>query len=567
MNKVKTTLCMCMIICMSFFFAGCFTFVQGENGEPGSLEDSLQTLVYTSKGDGSETGNDAYGMVSELTNRILKGLYDEYGNPLTAISRSIEDTHLNAIYQDSWLWGGSWLYGEDGNKLYTYLDFANSEVVAYMNYQLYQVLLGKDVLPYTPNDFASNSEYIALKNAGEFNEENLLNLAKQLSHTGFFYYEIDNIAEFLLESVIGESAVTKDLKKFVDVNNNATFDYVEDYIELSISKYKNIIVSYDNSNERKDTVIRNEIWSRIVWGDAESVPSVPSDISNVTNEKAKDINELKVPEFAYGEDIVNNPKYSGFKNYTNTIYFICYSSMLDFSFVSKDNDGNIVTKDIPNVLEMSHVPNITKDVYKPEDTEYIEEIDGFKVPIKQYKSVLVSVKKLTLFNSFYFNFYTNQDFDITIDIKIRYHFTDDSYREYIGTYAGIEKTVEAKVGQVTFNNEEILQYGTSISITDELVQEYKEMGLDCFKEEDVTDMARLGVTNILVNTYLPFHYPEGVTPPWWQIDEGYIAAPSDNFVGSTFNFNNEIADFFEFKFELVGEYSEPVNFGICFSWM
>lgn len=582
MKVFKCSLCFALILSISFLFFGCVSAGMSDDEESdGYLISSLNDLVFVSKGDGAQTGEFVYQMVSHISHKVLDSLYDEYGESALALSRDADDTHKNAIYQDSWLWGGEWL-PDIQQSGYTKTDFITDTVISYFSYNVYQVLLGKSPLTYVPNEFATNQDFIDLVDAQTFSEESLRGLANQVEHTGLFYYEIDSIAEYVLDYVIGEQAVTLDLDKFSDSNANATFDYVE---FISSDTYKCIIKDYENQDVRNVHSTKSDVWNKINFAIGTTRPVIPTELGeqiaqeiNLTLAQIQALPDsadkytyvVLVEQTVEGEEgeepttiLVPVTKYSGFKNYTNTTYFICYEARLNFEFTDSETSD---TETVEDLLAMDHEPNITQDIYTPVQTVLSEQLGCTEeLPRKQYKSILITTKRIFALNTFYMVFYTDADIaDIQMRIKLRYHFTDDIYRQYIGSYSGESKTVEGELGTIAFgkDNPKNATYILLISKEDLATGKYKHVKL-----EDLPELSQMGVNNLVLNTYRPYAFLPGAVNPAWMIKEGYIATPSESFVGSNFNFTNEQSDYVEMIFEPIGTYEQDVNFAVGFVWL
>lgn len=579
MKRTKTAFALCMFCMLCFMFTGCLAATSDEGEGYAKLVDDLNDLRIASMGNGEETGQYAYDMVTHLTDLIYAGLVSEYGANAT-IERSSSDTHKNAKTQDGWLWQFDEV-------------LEASEVKNYLQYNLSCVLAGKPVLTFTPTQFSS-PEYLAYKNAGTFDRGDnggLRELVNKFYHTGYYFYELDNLAEYILKNVIGEEVVAIDNFKFYDVNENTTFDYVENY---GSSATYNIITSYEleYASERDEEVARNGVWVRIEFGTNTAAPIVVSDTeiegkdpkdiivaSQVTSERAYTLTEIESLLSAYitnhslnstqSEELQskfkqrqNTAVYSGFKNYVNTIYYILYSSMKNFTFTS---EGELIV--IPDVLTMTHKPNIVQDVISIIDSEYDTEHQKFNIPCKEYKSVLVTAKKLLAINTFMIAVYTDMQEELQVDIKLRYHFTDDSYREYIGPYSGESKTVEGLIMTLVVPPNDGVAGAINLTITPETYPGLIDRGYK-FTENDITPLARAGVNNIVLGKYNPYTIinPTYVAK-WWQFIEGYMSMPNTSHLGSSFAYKYEDADFLEILFDVRGEYTEQISFGFGFLWM
>lgn len=559
----------------------------GDNPASGILSeriDELNDLKIVAMGEGEQTGEYAYAMITHLTNLIYNGIQSEYSS-LASVERSSDDTHKNAMLQDSWLW--------------QFDSSMEQEVKDYLQYNLSCVLIGQNVLTFTPQEFSvAGNEYNNLKAQGAFSrEENgtLRKLANKMYHTGYYFYELDKMAEYVLKYVVGTDVVSRDLEKFYDVNDNGSFDYVENYLLSESSATYNIIKGYRfaDSDDRAECS-RNGVWDRIEWMQNTTAPIVVSD-AETTGKEAKDIivasqveseraytldeienilnakcvtnglNAEQTAQFLVNYKQANNSSvFSGFKNYTNTIYFLFYNAMNNFTF---NLDGESVV--IENVLTMTHMPNILEDFISIQDSMYNEELDKFMIPCREYKSVLVTANTLARpMNNFYIVMYSDMQTTLQVDVMLRYHFTNDDYREMIGDYTGESRTVEARIMTLNVSPNDYAQGNINLTITPESLPKLQEKGYSSLTEDDITEMAKLGVYNIVLDKYVPY---SSIDPSykgsWFKFLEGYTAIPNASHLGSSFVYQNEYADFLEIVFDVRGSYSEKVNYGFGFIWL
>ena len=553
--------------------------------------DELNDLKIASLGNGEKTGEYCYLMITHLTDIIYDGINAEYGS-IATVERSGDDTHKNAMAQDGWAW--------------VYDDAIMQDVKDYLQYNLSCVLVGKPTLSATPQEFSiTGNEYNTLKASGAFSrDENggLRKLANEFYHTGYYFYEVDKIVDYILKNVIGQEIVQRDAHKFFDKNRNGTFDYVEDYVLEGNPATYNIITGYEFPDaQNREECSKNGVWDRIQWGVSTTAPVVTSD-TNTAGKDAKDViiasdvmsecaytlaqienivtaectnagynAEQTQTELAKYKQVNDNTKYSGFKNYTNTIYFLLYNAMNNFAL-------NVGGEDvvIPDVLTMTHLPNIVEDYVSILNSMYNQEQKKFLVPCKEYKSVLVTANTLARpMSNFYIVMFTDMAIDLQVNVKLRYHFTSDDYREDIGTYAGESHTVEGHImtlnipASPNYNQGEIeyAQGNINLTITPESLPKLQEKGFK-LTDEDITPLARLGVNRIVLNKYLPYsHFVPSYEEKWWNALEGYTALPNLSHLGSSFTYQNEYADFLEIVFDVRGTYSERVSFGFGFIWL
>ncbi len=115
----------------------------------------------------------------------------------------------------------------------------------------------------------------------------------KVDHFGFTSYELDEIAEYVLEFVIGKNLITSD--RFIDANSNGTFDNNEGVLSLTDT----LIYGFNNNSLR--FVEKNSVWKTINFIQSGEPASVTT--SDVRGDY--------------------------FKNYTNITYSILYNIELD----------------------------------------------------------------------------------------------------------------------------------------------------------------------------------------------------------------------------------------------
>jgi len=150
------------------------------------------------------------------------------------------ESFRNTVRQDLWKWGG-----QKNDVVY------DQNKVNLMTQNLFEATLGLNI---------SNS----------YLESSLMTYASKVDHKGFFYYEADAIAEYILNYVIGTDVVALDNEKFVDVNNNGTFD--ADYFYYNINSenrlsYLSQIKDYTNTNKRAVASTKSTVWNTINFGE------------------------------------------------------------------------------------------------------------------------------------------------------------------------------------------------------------------------------------------------------------------------------------------------------------
>lgn len=425
MKRYKKVFCfMFCCLCLPFCLFACGSSTGGSD-EDINVEEYITnvTLVYTS--DGEDTYADVMTLVDDLTTAIIDGLYSEYGaTSINAKFRDdVEDTHKNAIWQDSWNWAGEESYSTSGgSELWSgeALDKADYSLV--LKYNLYQILRNAEVVDIGVCNLTTESEYFTMVQNGAFSDATFEGFAKEVSHTGLFYYEADEICEYILDYVIGANAIAYDKVKFVDVNGNGTFDYnenIKSLMGLSVPEYRYpTIINYDLNKSRSQKTSRNEIWDTIEFG--KTVLDVEPPSSELLDEKAYDINYLTINNIANGYSIGGEIHYSGFKNYVNTVYALVYGAVGD-------------------VFEMEHLPNI-----KTEDVESIKVLldygeaddtksNAFAIESRNYTKVILKAEQNISLTSIMIGFQLDESVSQSAEITVSamyYHCIDASEHEH-----------------------------------------------------------------------------------------------------------------------------------------
>ena len=261
---------------------------------------------------------------------------------------------------------------------------------------------------------------------------------------------------------------------------------------------------------------------------------------------------------------ITTASFSGFKNYQNTIYYLLYSSMHNFTFL---HSGDTLPTVIENVLTMTHKPNLTSRTLTPFDIAYDDERESpFLLPYDNYKSALITSNKLCATSTIWILFESNMPEELEIDVSIRYQFTSDAYREYIGPYSSESKTVECHLMNMKIPANGQQEGFVMLSINPESLPGLIEKGLD-YSEEDISSLAKLGIYNVVLNKYLPYEYGEFEKKDIFNYKEGYIANPSTVYQGSSFNYQNSMSDFLEIVLDVKGTYQTKPSFTFALNWI
>ena len=144
----------------------------GENTNGDSMTEYIDALTIIKEGNGESTYNSVQMLVNKLTTGIMNKLFLEYGESLLSKQRSTLDTHKNAIYQDGWLFAGpsEYLAVDDINRQQEWegerIDKADYSLI--LKYNIYQILLNREVLDIGVTNLLSSDEYFILKSQGAF---------------------------------------------------------------------------------------------------------------------------------------------------------------------------------------------------------------------------------------------------------------------------------------------------------------------------------------------------------------------------------------------------------------
>jgi len=366
---------------------------------------------------------------------ICENLLYEYGYQVVlgdSVSIVVDDhdTHAYAIVQDGWNWG----INADANTPIPVGEFDalwQSEInyTDVLTYNMLSIVQGLEPLKIT-----SVEDYNNHKNAGKFSDDSLIELANPINHTGLYYYELDRIAEYILDEVIGEEVVARDNTKFINnigaSDNTKTFDSNEYFnfgssFVFGMKNYINLIADNNNTSLRSEDTSRTKEWNSINWNTVRlnnaSISLAEFDSSN--NDIRVSLNqfldfgcasdEYRQLRYLDGTNLVSQPIeeeleegvypiYSGFKNYVNTIYYIVYSVTKTTSMASFFLNPIAYIEDI-------HLSQIGVS-----DADGID--SAFLTPAHQYKSLVIKAKQAVAIN--YISFWFELDPSITQEVKL-----------------------------------------------------------------------------------------------------------------------------------------------------
>lgn len=502
----------------------------------------------------------------DLAAKICDSIVLEYGyiELIAGINNNIvvntHDTHAYAIVQDGWNWNVSAKDNEsiNVNKLNDMWRGKNEFVDSQINYQdllTYNLLcVVQGLEPISASDYGEYQQY---KQDGLFEYENLCKLANDINHTGLYYYEMDLMAEYILDYVIGEDVVNKDMKKFHDVvtssNGVVTFDDNEYFKTGSPYNRIKLIDNYNNTDKRSPNTSRNERWDSINWSNNPSTFDIliptPDDTYYDNHDFRADLSEFEFlgllldeyrqMRYLSGGNLVTQPVksalptgqqviYSGFKNYVNTIYQIVYRSANSVAI-----SGYYLNP--INYIEDLHLSNIGMNMGESDSP--------FITPPSQYKSIVLKPKQAVSINyiSFMFGLEEGCTTDIKLEVKGRYQYCTTSHTHFH------TELCEFKVKEYTFGVVEI-KHGKI---------EFDAIVDENYFTKDNPDPPQLVMKG---GGMLDFDLTEaeGGSMQLSAFQAGndlwvdrYQVAPSQMFIGALFEYRNDRSEFFEFTFNIV----------------
>ncbi|MGN1227538.1 MAG: hypothetical protein ACI4TX_02745 [Christensenellales bacterium] len=542
-------------LCLPFCFYGCSFEVDEDGGDIPSAETMISGVTAIKLGDGETTYAEVVNMVDTLTNSIINGLYDEYGaTSLVANFRDSEqDTHKNAMWQDKWRFAGKESYGSilGNSSLWNDEGLDKADYSLVLKYNIYQILLNKPIEDLEVVNLNTNSRYFQMKQAGYFEDEYFISLAKQVSHTGLFYYEADSISEYVLNYMIGSYALGCDAKKFIDINDNGTFDYEENVCSLSgvptVEYRLSTIKNYNMNKQRAEGTARNVLWDKITFGNAVGELVLPSD--ELKNEMAYSISYLRQNNIANTYTLDGVTYYSGFKNYVNTVYYIVYTA-------------------VGNVFTMTHLPNATfEDIETEKVSVTFDEDDSkemFNITADTYCGVIIKASQTVSLSSIWLYIELDSSVTETVEFSIdaTYNHCEDTTNH---THSGdcVFNKMTSNLGSLKIKpgkcDEETESLYADLTITDEVIKDLKDKGVNT-DGLVVTEFTKNGIYSFDLTKYEERTNEEG------EIEKVLIASESPALVGCDFEIENDFNDYVEIKFNIKSTHSSQVKFKFAFLW-
>lgn len=544
-----------------------------EQEEMIDLGDYFEGINTASTNEDNPSASSIVSAFMNLANGICETLLYEYGANIVAgevnnIVADQHDTHAYAIVQDGWNWG---VFANDSDvipasELNT--RWNDTTVIDYkkvLTYNLLCVVQGIEPLKLT--GVADYQKYV---NDGKFSGQSLRQLANPINHTGLHYYELDRIAEYILDEVIGKEVVARDNRKFQNRigDGNAdtrTFDSNEYFSNVTsgINDYINIVVDKTNTNLRSEETSRTTEWNSINWSSlgilnvrTQALLFEPSanDVRLTLAQfpqKQCGTDEFRQLRYLDGINLVYqpvkaelaegvNPIYSGFKNYVNTIYYIVYSTM-------NTNIMSSFTLQPVAYIEDMHLSRV--------GVSNDNAVEGaFLTPAYQYKSLVLKAKQaLTIsYLEFWFELDPSIKQEVKIEVKGRYQYCTTSHTHYHTELCEFE-IKEYSFGIVTikpgtFKTEIIMGDTDNLFSGEASVEEIYLAGGGL--EFDLTEPNEEGKVEMihLSKFQAPIIDPITGVEAW---RDGFVAAPADSFLSSLFQYRNDRSEFLEFCFNVV----------------
>ena len=530
----------------------------GDGGDGGETEidvsDYIQGLSTAYIEDASAVNEEIVAKYKELGDKILTALantYGEAGVELISTNRTYFDdqgierpiryheTFQESMGQDEWEWGNT-----ETNV------FSTSHKNLFIQ-NMFEATLGLNI---------SNSDLSSSLNT----------YASKVDHKGFFYYEADAIAEYILNYIIGDSVVAEDNEKFHDVNNNGTFDYyyaITNYNDFQRFKVINIIKDFDNTNARDQASAKSTEWNRINFGETdfaawdkigENEPYTTEGLyagyffdgnfmyggNLFVGERSKDYKYDQLEFLLYQYDNLESQRYwdkryisqntrfinsgstsnciySCFKNYVNTVYYIVYSAVeeLNWELASK------ATSSLSSINDYGL--NLEGD-------------DSFTAEYKNYKSTTILAKTNCSIDAIAMAFELDPSITESISISL--------IANYVRTVNGEQVATKAKLGDVTVHPGTINVDGTqgAIEMYDLTLAEPDEYGVHN------TEFYALGITQFDLKAVNLLSLGS------------YTLQPSTSFIGSSTEFSDPTNDYVEISFVINTDGYSDAKFKFAF---
>lgn len=541
-----------------------------------SMVEYIDALTVITDGDGENTYLAVQTLVNKLTTSILDELYMEYGDSSLAIQRSAQDTHKNAIYQDGWRFVGpnTYVAVDDINKKLEWVnenfDKANYELI--LKYNIYQILTGGEILDIQLSNLLPSSEYFTLKAQGAFSEDSFIEKAKQVSHTGIFYYELDAISEYILKYVIGENVVAQDNRKFADANNNTTFDYNEKFIDSISGIEDEFKIIKDYSFNKKRAIPKSDIWDTISFGETLVSPQLTEGQQSLVNEQAYTLEYLMANNIANSYVVESETLYSGFKNYVNSVYYIVYKAV----------NSNDLTNHIANATYQDcDATMFTLDIEDDGETKGIAFLNDFD----NYKAL--SLKLNENMSIYSFLMYIQCEDTITEDVKFSidatyYHCTNPIKHEH-SIDCEFEKVTE-HLSFLTISPSEsekmTEELYTDLTLDEEELQKLKDKGFN-ISDYEITGFTKMGIKSFDITKFNDYAKDDES-----GLVDAVIANESVNLIGCEYEYLNGLKpvevdgnasifngfdmeglnDYLQINFKIVTNHTNLPKFRVGFVW-
>lgn len=476
-----------------------------------------------------------------LANSIMDALNNVYGENGSGVPTNyvgsfeyngsemqFNNTHLLKSSPEQDLWG----WGKDNQSVFT----ENNKNLMAQN--IFEAVLGLNI----------SDSYL---------ESSLMTYASKVDHKGLFYYEADAIAEYILNYVIGTDVVALDNEKFVDLDNNGTYDNNYYFFSNKTNTegrfgFYNQIKDYSNTNKRATNSTKSTRWNTINFGVADLSGLEKINNEDVYTEKgvlleylfdgAYTVNKMHfevegvwkfdhpISNYEMVQDFLANPSldykylskgdtyklfnefyldeksyghmfFSCFKNYVNTIYKIVYETIADLNW-------GIETKAISDFASINDYGMSTGD-------------ESFTADSTNYRSITLLAKKDIIINTI--SLFFELDSSVTTSVVM------DVFANYVRKEDGVQVSTKAKLGSITINpgkyditdNDNSVVFDMTIESNDDFSQstEFYPLGIKEFKLAKANE-------------------------PYGK----YTIAPSDSFIGSSTSYVDPNNDFVELSF-------------------
>ena len=306
--------------------------VMGNIVEEGTANNTFDVTI--------DNPSDSYGVYriewGENVYFIYFNITDQSQKNLAMDNTIVKDSHFDAI-NNGWtivsnqVENVGWLWQLESSSSSTFMQDYLTKYNKLLQINIYKILLvgyGEDYndMPADFKEMYDNAvKYANGDNTQALNYNNYINYcAQKIDHIGFTPYDCDQIAEYILNYVVGSDNVSGEI--FTDNNANGTFDANEEFEGTTL----NLITGDNNPNADYRFNIRSEEWSKFEYTGSGTYQ---------------------------GNDVRGNY----FKNYVNTIYHCVYNSVSEAIPI-------VTTKFVGNIEDLS----VFSDVEDEEGEENIE---------------------------------------------------------------------------------------------------------------------------------------------------------------------------------------------------